>query len=276
VLGVQLNSASNNARTWANNFGERGALRNQSTQDSANLVAYGQVDVGLGEQVRLIGGGQFAAARREVTAVLNAVSGRRSYRQFNPRIGLLFTPADDVQVFANVNRSFEPPSLADLTAGGAFPFAPLDPQRAWTAEVGARGQRGILAFDVALYRAWVDNEFIDLLAASGQSSFTTNADRTIRQGVEAGLDLFLLRRAEDGGVNLVFRQVWTLNDFRFEDDASFANNRLAGVPRHVLASELRIDGAGGWYLGGICAGCRKGRSWIMPTPHRRPVMISGA
>lgn len=250
VLGVQANSASNNARTWVNDFGERGPLRNQSMQDAASLVVYGQADVGLSDQLRLIAGGQFAAARRDVTAILNAVTGRRSYRQFNPRIGLLFTPADDVQIFANVNRSFEPPSIADLTAGGAFPFAPLDPQRAWTAEVGARGQRGIVAFDVALYRAWVDNEFIDLLAPNGRSSFTTNADRTIRQGIEAGLDLFLLQRAGQGGVDLVFRQVWTLNDFRFDGDALFGNNRLAGVPRNVLAGELRVDGAAGWYLGG--------------------------
>ena len=250
VLGVQANSASNNARTWANDFGERGALRNWSLQDSAGLVAYGQVDVGLGDRLRLIGGGQFAAARRDVTAILNSVPGRRSYRQFNPRIGLLFTPAGDVQIFANVNRSFEPPSMADLTAGGAFPFAPLDPQRAWTAEVGARGQRGIIAFDVALYRAWVMNEFIDLLAPGGRNSFTTNADRTIRQGVEAGFDLFLIRRAREGSVDLVFRQVWTLNDFRFVEDPVFGDNRLAGVPRNVLASELRLDGAAGWYLGG--------------------------
>jgi len=250
LIGVQANSASNNARTWANNSGAPGALRNQSTQDSANIVGYGQVDVGLEDQFRLIVGGQFAAARRDVTAVLNSVSGRRIYRQFNPRLGLLFTPADNVQVFANVNRSFEPPSLADLTAGGAFPFAPLDAQRAWTAEVGARGQQGILAFDIALYRAWVENEFIDLLAPNGQSSFTVNADRTIRQGVEAGVDLFLLRRVDSGGVNFVFRQVWTLNDLRFDSDPIFADNWLAGVPRNVLASEFRVDSAAGWYLGG--------------------------
>ena len=250
LVGIQANTASTLGRTWANVDGERGPLRNESVQDSANLSAYGQIDIGLGDQLRLIGGGQFMEARREVTARINAVSGDRSYRQFNPRLGLLFTPADGMQIFANVNRSFEPPSLSDLTSGGAFPFAPLDPQRAWTAEAGARGQRGILAFDVAVYRAWVDGEFIDLLAPNGTSSFTVNADRTIRQGIEAGLDLFLIDKAAEGGVDLVFRQVWTLNDFRFDGDARFADNRLAGVPRNVLASELRIDGAAGWYLGG--------------------------
>jgi hypothetical protein len=129
VIGVQANSASTNNRSWVNNFGERGALRAQSIQESATLNAWGQLDVGLGSQVRLIAGTQFAAARREVTALLNTVSGRASYRQLSPRFGLLYTPAETVQLFANVSRSFEPPSMADLTAGGISPFAPLDPTR---------------------------------------------------------------------------------------------------------------------------------------------------
>jgi iron complex outermembrane receptor protein len=249
VIGVQANSASTNNRSWVNNFGERGTLRAQSIQDSATLNAWGQLDVGLGSQVRLIAGAQYAAARREVTAILNTVSGRASYRQFSPRLGLLYTPADTVQLFANVSRSFEPPSMADLTAGGISPFAPLDAQAAWTGEVGARGQLGIVAFDVAAYSSFVRAEFIDQLSANGRTSFTVNADRTRRQGIEAGVDLFLLESAGAAGIGLVWRQVWTFSDFQFDRDARYGNNRLAGVPRHLLASELRLDGKAGWYLG---------------------------
>ena len=39
-------------------------------------------------------------------------------------------------------------------------------------------------------------------------------------------------------------------DNRYDGDALWGDNRLAGIPRHVLASELRIDGTAGWYLGG--------------------------
>ena len=249
VIGIQANSASTNNRSWVNNSGERGPLRAQSIQDSATLNAWGQLDIGLAESVRLIAGTQFAAARREVTALLNTVSGRASYRQLSPRLGLLYTPAETVQLFANVSRSFEPPSMADLTAGGISPFAPLNAQTAWTGEVGARGQLGILAFDVAAYSSHVDNEFIDQLAANGRTSFTVNADKTRRQGIEAGVDLFLLDQSGPAGIGLVFRQVWTFSDFQFDEDARYGNNQLAGVPRHLLASELRLDGKAGWYLG---------------------------
>jgi iron complex outermembrane receptor protein len=249
VIGIQANSASTNNRSWVNNSGERGTLRAQSIQDSATLNAWGQLDIGLAQSVRLIAGTQFAAARREVTALLNTVSGRASYRQFSPRLGLLYTPAETVQLFANVSRSFEPPSMADLTAGGISPFAPLNAQTAWTGEVGARGQLGILAFDVAAYSSRVDNEFIDQLAANGRTSFTVNADNTRRQGFEAGVDLFLLDPSGPAGIGLVWRQVWTFSDFNFDNDARYGNNQLAGVPRHLLASELRLDGRAGWYLG---------------------------
>ncbi|MFN3370648.1 MAG: TonB-dependent receptor family protein [Sphingomonadaceae bacterium] len=249
AVGLMANAGWNEARTFANNGGRRGALRSESRQNSANLVAWGQLDAGLLPALRLIAGAQFAAARREVEARLNAVPGRRSFRQLSPRLGLLWTPAEQVQLFANVQRSFEPPSIADLTAGGAFPFAPLEAQRAWTVEAGARGQAGILAFDIALYRAEVRDEFIDQLAPNGRTSVTVNADRTLRQGLEAGLDLFLLRDLGPAGLGLVARGVWTLNDFRFAGDPRFGNNRLAGVPRNVIAAELRLDGAAGWYLG---------------------------
>ncbi|MCS6986033.1 MAG: TonB-dependent receptor [Sphingomonadaceae bacterium] len=250
VVGAWAHAANNDARTWTNVSGRRGTLRNWSDQDSANATAYAQLDAALSARLRMVGGLQFHAARRAVDARLNAVSGRRTYRQLNPRIGVLWTPAPTVQVFANAARSFEPPSIADLTAGGAFPFAPLEPQRAWTGEVGARGQLGPLAFDLAYYRARVRDEFIDLLAPNGLNSFTTNAQgRTLHQGVEAGFDLFLERGASRGAVDVVLRQVYTFNDFRFTDDPRFGDKRLAGVPRHVLAAEARVDGAGGWYGG---------------------------
>lgn len=108
-VGASYAFGSNDAQTFANEFGERGALTSRSDQDSSMLMAFGQIDLSLTESLTLIGGGQYARATRDVDAILNTETGRGEYDQFNPRVGLLFDVNEDVQVFGNINRSFEPP-----------------------------------------------------------------------------------------------------------------------------------------------------------------------
>lgn len=250
-VGALYAAASNDAKTFANVLGERGALTTRSDQDSAMLTLYGQADLGLTDSVTLVAGGQYARATRDVTAILNSVTGRGQYDQFNPRVGLLVDVSGDIQLFGNVSRSFEPPSLADLTSGGAFPFAPLDPQRATVFEIGTRGQAGILAWDIALYRAEIENEFLDLAVpgARGLVTVTTNGDRTVHQGLEFGLDLRPFKTAlEANGQALRLSAAYTFNDFSFDDDAVYGDNTLAGVPRHLLIAEARFDKVDAFYL----------------------------
>ena len=207
--------------------------------------------MGLTDTVTLIAGGQYARATRDVTAVLNAVTGRGEYDQFNPRVGLLVDAAEDIQFFGNISRSFEAPSLADLTSGGAFPFAPLNPQRATVFELGTRGQAGIVSWDIALYRAELENEFLDLAVpgARGLVTVTSNADTTVHQGLEFGLDLRPFKSAlEAKGQALRLSAAYTFNDFSFDDDAVYGDNQLAGVPRHVLIAEARFDKVDRFYL----------------------------
>jgi iron complex outermembrane receptor protein len=250
-VGAIYAVSSNDAKTFANNSGARGALRTRSDQDSDTLTVYGQADLGLTDAVTLVAGGQYARATRDVTAILAAVTGRGEYDQFNPRVGLLVDAAEDIQFFGNISRSFEAPSLADLTSGGAFPFAPLDSQRATVFEVGTRGQAGALSWDIALYRAELENEFLDLAVpgARGLVTVTTNGDRTIHQGLEFGLDLRPFKAAlEARGQALRLSAAYSFNDFTFDDDAVYGDNQLAGVPRHVLIAEARFDQRDRYYL----------------------------
>lgn len=242
TIGGWHSAGSNDAKTFANIFGKRGTLTSHSDQDSSLSVGYAEVDVPAAPMLNVIAGGQYARATRTVAARFNTVSGRGVYDQFNPRIGVLAQVTERAQVFANVSRSFEPPSLADLTAGGAFPFAPLAAQRATTYEVGSRGQAGALAWDIALYRADIDNEFIDTAVNNGASSVTVNADRTLHQGIEAGIDLFVARETlKARGEQLRFSIAYTLSDFRFKNHPVFGNNPLAGVPRNMVIAEARYD-----------------------------------
>ncbi|HQS97383.1 MAG: hypothetical protein B7X90_05530 [Novosphingobium sp. 17-62-19] len=241
--------STNNASTFANVAGERGALRTRSDQDSSTTTGFAELDVPLTGWLNAVGSGQYSRVVRDVEGQVATVSGRGEYDQFNPRFGLVASIGQNAQVFGNVSRSFEPPTLSDLTSGGATPFAPLDPQRATTFEIGTRGQQGALSWDVAFYRAEIENEFIDNAINNGATTVTVNANRTVHQGIEAGLDLFVAKDTlQARGEQLRLSLAYTLNDFRFDNDALFGDNALAGVPRHVLNAEARFDRKDKFYV----------------------------
>jgi len=93
-----------------------------------------------------------------------------------------------------------------------------------------------------VYRSIVKDEFIDFTPPFGGPASTVNADSdTIHQGIEAGVDwspkiAFLNSR----DTNLVWRNILTINDFRFDDSETFGNNKLAGVPDFNYLTELSL------------------------------------
>ncbi|MGQ2940929.1 MAG: TonB-dependent receptor family protein [Blastomonas fulva] len=251
TLGGSYAKADNRARRHRNRNGERAGLTNESDQDSTNLTAFGQLDLGLTQRLTAVLGGQYVKVVRDVDAILAEVSGRGEYEQFSPRFGLLYALSDTAQLYANINRSLEPASLADLTSGGSRPFAPLTEQRATTYEIGSRGQADFVAWDISLYRSEVENEFLDfgVPGTNGFVSFTDNADRTIHQGIELGLDVYVARaRLAARGQAFTLRGAFTFNDFRFDDDVTYGDNQLAGVPRYLFVSEARFEQKDSWYV----------------------------
>lgn len=80
----------------------------------------------------------------------------------------------------------------------------------------------------------------------------TNADRTIHQGIEAGVGAAIFKGLFDTGPapdKLWLNLAYTLNDFRFDNDMLYGNNVLPGAPRHYLRAELLYKHANGFYIG---------------------------
>src|SRR3546814_1385265 len=109
-----------------------------------------------------IAGGIYAdGMRRQREAFNNGpvdTYGRADFDAFSPKLGLLFEPAPGVQFYGNYSRSVEFPGFIELAQLSAF--VPLDPQRAWTAEIGTRGRAGVLRWDLSLYRADIKGELL--------------------------------------------------------------------------------------------------------------------
>src|SRR3546814_19853978 len=71
------------------------------------------------------------------------------YRAFSPKVGLVWGNAPNTQWYANLSRSFAPPS----TVAFFSPDGILDAPRATTFETGHRGGSDALPWDVVLYHA---------------------------------------------------------------------------------------------------------------------------
>jgi iron complex outermembrane receptor protein len=179
----------------------------------------------------------------------NRYTDQKLNQQWNagsPKLGVLWQASPATQIFANISRSNEAPTYWEILSGTSM--KPLDMQRAWTLEIGARGRYGQARragnWSLSLYRSKVRDELMEVYDDSGTSSGTFNyQDRTTHQGLELGVDgQWPLRSA-----TLVYQLAWTWSDFQF-DGGQYAGNRIAGVPRHLISAEI-IYRQGAWSLG---------------------------
>ena len=135
-----------------------------------------------------------------------------------------------------------------MTQGGTAGFIDLRAQKAWTVEVGTRGQEGIVNWELVYYRAWLKDEILKFTTGAGIPATGFNAEETIHQGVEAGLGILLARNMVSSGDSLKWNNVYTYSNFYFDDDVQFGDNKIPGVPPHVLRTELRYDHRNGWFV----------------------------
>ncbi|MFW2831060.1 TonB-dependent receptor family protein [Sphingomonas sp. ID0503] len=231
------------ARQYVNVGGRKGARTADARQSAQTIDSYGELRVKPVPTLSLIAGGIHTHGEREVDNRLNPLrSGRAEFDSFSPKFGVLYEPREDLQLFANYSRSVELPGYSELNQtpfdASAPGFVDVDPQKAWTFEIGTRGTIGIAHWDLTFYRARIRGEMLQFSAGRVDiPAATFNADRTRHQGIEAGLDLALAPWAR-------LRQVYQYNDFRFRGDATFGNSRLPVVAKHLYRADLRIGNEG--------------------------------
>ena len=235
TAGVTARFGSVASRRFVNVNGEQGTKTFDADQRARTIDAYAEARVRPVPGLTLIAGAIYTSGLRRQDQIFPIqASGRATFDQLSPKLGLLFEPTGGVQLYANLSRSHELPGFIELAQ--ISNFVPLDAQRGWTAEIGGRGKIGPLRFDLSYYRADLDGELLQYNVAPPTIPATTfNAGRTRHQGVELGLDLDLAAWAR-------LRQVYMWSDFRFRDDAQFGDNRLPVVPEHLYRAELRLGG----------------------------------
>src|SRR6056297_1558978 len=182
-------------------------------------------------------------------------SGRRTWRETSPGLGLVWSAGDALSVYANAGSAFQTPTTTELAnpddpgAGGGFNRA-LEPQTARSYELGLRGALGTrVNYEASLFRARIDNAITSFevpeFSGSGRDFFR-NAGRSTRNGLELAATARL-------GENWRLRGGYTYSDFEFDrfvtPGGDFGGNRLPGVPRHRGFGSLDWTGPAGLYAG---------------------------
>jgi iron complex outermembrane recepter protein len=250
TYGVNVGGGTTDAKRFVNVVGERGAPTYEATENLFNAEFFAEYQYRVTPELALVLGGQVAYADRRVDVAFGGASGGRDFLSFSPRLGVLYDVRPDWQVFANVSRSFEPPPLSELSTS----FIPVNPadieaQKAWTIELGTRGETDRFRWNASVYHAWVEDElqFIDL---GGGMSRVENVDRTIHQGAEIGLGVALLDGVLPGGVDrLWLNGAYTWSRFVFDGNPQWGDNRIPGAPAHYLRAELLYEHPSGFFAG---------------------------
>ncbi|WP_114861891.1 TonB-dependent receptor family protein [Azospirillum brasilense] len=229
---------------------EKGALVFSTRDKAENYASHIENSFYVLPEVAVVAGLQHLHARRDRTDRFlgdGDQSGRRTYNLWSPRAGLLWDVDPDWQLFANVSRSAEVPTF-DANSFASPASSNLKAQTATTYEIGTRGRRPDVTWDLAAYRSHIDNELQCVRTSPYSTCTVRNADRTVHQGVELGLGIAVLKALATPEDRTWLNLTYTYNDFFF-DGATYTGNRLPGVPPHTLRAELLYKHPDGFHAG---------------------------
>ncbi|HQT19302.1 MULTISPECIES: TonB-dependent receptor [unclassified Acidovorax] len=189
--GLDLERMSEHRQGFINNLGQRGALKRDEDDRVDSTGVYTQADWAINEAWSAVAGlranrVRFRIDDHFIRAGNPDDSGRVSFSATNPVIGLTRHLSPDTNLYANIGRGFETPTLTEIayTAEGSGPNLSLRSARSTHAEVGLKtklteNQR----LDIALFHIGTTDEIV-VASSSGGRTVYTNAGRTRRSGIE--------------------------------------------------------------------------------------------
>jgi len=279
LLSISFNAGEMPTEYWVNNpdNGSKLFRFGDLDLDALNSAIGLQYTANIADNFQFITGLQWLHSEREIKGtgstppspghfdkeIVN-IDRDFTYDAFNPKVGFIFEPADDVKLFTNVSRSMEaptfnhlvtrkispliapgvsvnPPSVppfADAAIGSGIAINNLDDQIAWTFEVGAQASWTDLSWQATYYYSKVQDELITLVTGFAVNAETFNyPENTLHQGVEFGLDAVLGQGLLLPNDSITTKLVYNYSDFTF-DGGMFDGNQIAGIPEHLGYTEL--------------------------------------
>ncbi len=257
LLGLNYGETRVKGGNYQHSGGIRGALSTKVDNQADNLELFAIDRWHFAERWTLVYGAQAVTGSREVSNV-DAASGvernpKDDYDSINPRLGMIYQLADRSELFANVSKLYEAPTLYQLEDDVQANNETLDPMQGVVGEVGTRGtaplgQASQWNWEVSVYYAQIEDEIlsIDDPSAPG-TSLATNIEDTIHAGVEALFGASLALGSNAQRIEPVLSLTW--NDFTFDNDPLYGNNQLPVAPEFFIKGEVMYRHGNGFFAG---------------------------
>ena len=235
TIGFDIDRQDDDRRRFDNNQGVFGSLvfDQQEQVDSNGIYVQGYYKFGSAWSVNA--GLRYDELQYMVTDRFLADgddSGRRNFSEVSPSVSVSYR-AGSSTVFASYSSSFETPTTTELAnpdGSGGFSQT-VNPQTADNYELGFRGAKQNLSYELTLFQIDLEDELVPFeLAAFPGRTFYSNAGSSSRSGVEIATSWVL-----GGGLSADVSYTWSefgFDSFVDDDGNDFSGNSLPGLPRH--------------------------------------------
>ena len=245
--GVDHDRMAQHRKGYLNNNGVSGALKRDEDNTVTNTDLYAQLEWKFAPRWTASAGMRHSRVRFNSRDYFIAAgnpndSGGVNYSKTTPVAGIVFNAAPAWNVYANLGRGFETPTLIELAyrPGGAtgLNFA-LQPSTSLHREIGVKGKLGNAArVNLALFHIDTSDEIVVNTAAGGRTDYK-NASKTQREGIEFSFESYL-------GAGFEAYLAYTWIDAKFTQPFTSgapavtvsAGNKLPGVPAYTLFGEF--------------------------------------
>lgn len=250
TVGFEYGSSSDERKGYenfiGNQFGVKGALRRNETDDVSNLDPYVQTEWESGAWM-LSAGLRHSRVKFSVDDHYLANgndSGSLNYSHTTPVLGVLYKLSPTLNVYASAARGFETPTLNELFysgTGGGFNFR-LQPAHSKHVEAGVKAKLDdSTRLNAALFQVKTTDELVVDSSSGGRTSYR-NGGKTLRRGAELSLDSTwrygLSTRVALTTLRAVYDQAF---------GSVLKGSRLPGVPNANLYSELAWQESAGQF-----------------------------
>lgn len=212
-----------------------------------NSAAYVQAEIKPVERFSVILGGRYDNMAFTYTNYLDNTSGKKSYQEFTPKVGMTYKIRSNVGVYGNYSLGFSPPSLTTVfrkkpnTDPAEF-YYNIEPAKFTNYELGgwANILKNKVDIDVAVYQMLGKNELLNIRQPDNSYDYQS-AGKTTHQGIELGVTYrpnyqWTIRI---GGTNAMHRYDEFVLSTRATDEVKNVNgNRMPSSPSWIANSEV--------------------------------------